>query len=148
MSEEITHQFPKDGFNQILARFDSIDGQFKTFNARMGSLEDRMGALEEKVDRRLMETRPIWDQVLVRLDAIDSRLDRVESRLDAIESRLDAIESRLDRVELRLDRIEGEQHDQNRKLRLYLKDVVRLQDDQEDLDERVQKLETTPTVKA
>ena len=134
MSEEITHQFPQDGFNQILARFDSIDAQFKTFNSRMGALEDRMGALEEKVDRRLMETRPIWEQVLVRLDAIESRLDRIESRLDAVESRL--------------DRIENEQHDQDRKLRLFLKDVVRLQDDQEDLDERVQKLETTPTVKA
>jgi chromosome segregation ATPase len=131
MAEEITHQFPKDGFNLILARLDSIDAQFVSLNSRMA-------ALEEKVDKRLMDTRPIWEQVLVRLDAIESRLDSIESRLDAIEVRLSSIESRLDRVE-------DELHDQSRKFRVFLKDVVRLQDAQEDLDERVQKLESTPT---
>jgi chromosome segregation ATPase len=103
MSEEITHQFPKDGFNLILARLDSI--------------YSRLTTLEEKVDKRLMETRPIWEQVLVRLGSIESRLDRVEDEL----------------------------HDLSRKFRAFLKDVVRLQDAQEDLDERVQKLESTPT---
>jgi chromosome segregation ATPase len=131
MAEEITHQFPKDGFNLILARLDSIDSRLVTLDSRLTTLESRLttlesvlttlesrlSTLEEKVDKRLMETRPIWEQVLVRLGSIESRLDRIDDEL----------------------------HDQSRKFRLFLKDVVRLQDDQEDLDERVQKLESTPT---
>ena len=70
MSEEITHQFPNNGFEKMLVRLDSIDihlGSIDThmdsISTRMDSLETRMDSLEgrflsldEKVDRRLMET--------------------------------------------------------------------------------------------
>ena len=47
--------------------------------SQLESLNSRMTALEEKVDRRLQETRPIWEQVLSRLDTIDERLRRLET---------------------------------------------------------------------
>jgi hypothetical protein len=46
MSEEITQQLPNDILKLILARLDG---------------------LEEKVDRRLQETRPIWESVQAEL---------------------------------------------------------------------------------
>jgi hypothetical protein len=46
MSEEITQQLPNDLLKLILARLDT---------------------LEEKVDRRLQETRPIWESVQAEL---------------------------------------------------------------------------------
>ena len=64
MSEELTQQLPNDLLRQILARLDSMDA--------------RLTALEEKVDRRLQETRPIWEGVLEQLKEMNTRLDRIE----------------------------------------------------------------------
>jgi hypothetical protein len=68
MSENSTQNMPHDGFERILKRLDSID--------------TRLSTLEDKVDRRLQETRPIWEQVLARLDKVEGRLDGFETRLD------------------------------------------------------------------
>src|SRR5215210_4752830 len=69
MSEDRTQQLPDDALRQILARFDLMD-------ARFDSLETRLTALEDKVERRLHDTRPIWEQVLTRLTEIDERLTK------------------------------------------------------------------------
>ena len=60
MSEEPTQPLLNDTLQLILARLDSIDA--------------RLTALEEKVDRRLQETRPIWEQVLARLDTLEAEM--------------------------------------------------------------------------
>ena len=78
MSEDGTQQLPDNGVRQILALLNSIN--------------TRLTALEEKVDRRLQETRPIWEQVLSRLTDIETRLSGVESRLDSVEKRLEKVE--------------------------------------------------------
>ena len=120
MSENLTQPLPNDGVQLILASLENLNG--------------RMTALEDKVDRRLQETRPIWEQVL-------SRLDRIEARLDSIEARLDSIEARLDKIEARLGRVESDVYSLNRKFRVFTDDMLKVQDKQEDLEERVSKLE-------
>jgi len=85
----------------------------ENLNGRMTALEDRMTALEDKVDRRMQETRPIWEQVLARLDKVEARLEKVESEVYSL----------------------------NRKFRVYTDDMLKVQDKQEDLEERVAKLE-------
>jgi hypothetical protein len=50
---------------RVFARFDAID-------ARLNEVDQRLTTLEERVDRRLRETRPIWEQVLARLDALET----------------------------------------------------------------------------
>jgi chromosome segregation ATPase len=77
MSEELTQQLPGDILRQILARLDSMDA--------------RLTALEDKVDRRLQETRPIWEGVLEQLKEVNARLDRTETRLDSIEKEIGAM---------------------------------------------------------
>src|SRR5215213_740109 len=96
MSEEPTRNLPQDGVGLILARLDSID-------SRLGNVEVRLTALEDKVDRRLQETRPIWEQVLVRLDAVEAQLISFDGRMVNFESRMDGFGSRLDGFEKRLD---------------------------------------------
>jgi septal ring factor EnvC (AmiA/AmiB activator) len=110
MSEDTTQQLPHDALRQILARFDSLDA--------------RLTALEEKVDRRLQETRPIWEQVLVRLTAIEERLTSVETRLG---------------------RVEEEVYGLNRKVRIFSIDIVKLQDKDDDLEERLKQMEAERT---
>ncbi len=68
MSEETTQNLPNDGLRQILARLDSID--------------TRLTTLENQVDRRLQETRPIWEQVLARLDNLESEMRNGFRRLE------------------------------------------------------------------
>lgn len=83
MSENLTQQLPDDPLRLILARLDSIDSRMSGLEDRMSGLEERMTALEEKVDRRLQETRPIWEQVLARLDSLEGRMDSLENELRA-----------------------------------------------------------------
>lgn len=69
MSEDTTRQLPDDGVRLILARLDSMD-------SRLDSMGSRLTTLEDKVDRRLQETRPIWEQVLTRLTSVEEQLTK------------------------------------------------------------------------
>lgn len=60
MSDDHTKRLPNEDMRRVLARLDSIDERLKT--------------LEDKVDRRLHETRPIWEQVLVRLENFEGQM--------------------------------------------------------------------------
>ena len=109
MSEDRTQQLPDDGVKLILARLDSLDA--------------RMTALEEKVDRRLQETRPIWEQVLSRLDGIESRLEVMEGDVKVLRRKFRAyIQDQAEREE---------RHDD-------------LKEDLEEIDKRVSLLESKP----
>jgi tetrahydromethanopterin S-methyltransferase subunit G len=114
MDEETTQNLPQDGVRLILARLDSID--------------TRLTALEEKVDRRLQETRPIWEQVLVRLDGFEKRLDGFEKRLDDFGSEL---RTSLRRFERNIGRL--------------AEDVLEVRAYQRDLEKRMDELEPKTT---
>ena len=92
MSEELTQHLPSDGLRLILARLDSIDSRLGNIENRLTNVEsrldnvenrlttveNRLDALEDKVERRLQETRPIWEGVLEQLREMNARLDRIE----------------------------------------------------------------------
>ena len=120
MSEESTQYFPQDDLKRILASLVSIGA--------------RLTALEDKVDRRLLETRPIWEQVLGRLDHIDNRMNTIENRMNTIENRLDSIETEMRSGFRKLERQVG----------LLAEDVLVVRADQRDLEKRVSKLESEP----
>jgi hypothetical protein len=84
MSEETTQQLPYDALKVILARLDG---------------------LEEKVDRRLQETRPIWESVQaelkeLRIDYKDFRRLFHSTFASLVRGQEDIIE-RLDKFEAR-----------------------------------------------
>ena len=97
MSEEITQHLPNSDLKLILARLDSID--------------TRLATLEEKVDRRLQETRPIWESVLVQLKEVNTRLIRVEDENKDFRRLFRSAFSDISRIqgdlEDRLDKLEG-----------------------------------------
>lgn len=115
MSEDRTQQLPEDSLRQILARFDSID-------ARFDSLDARLTALEDKVDRRLQETRPIREQVLTRLTAVEERLTGVEEELTKLGTRV--------------KKVEDEVFMFRRKFDVWTGDLALLRQRYEDLEER------------
>lgn len=67
MSDEATQNISGErSFEErVFARFDALD-------ARLDGMEKRLTTLEERVERRLQETRPIWEQVLARLDTLET----------------------------------------------------------------------------
>ena len=105
MSENPTQQLPDDPLQLILSRLDSISAglaamgeRLTSVESRIDALEQRMTALEEKVDRRLAETRPIWEAVLARLDKIEERMTALEKRMDNLELDTRAGFRRVERV--------------------------------------------------
>ena len=114
MSDEPTQNLPQDGVGKILARLDSIDSRLGNVENRLSNVEGRLSTLEEKVDRRLQETRPIWEQVLTRLDSLEDEMRTGFRRF-------------------------------GRQVGQLAKDVMEVRADQNDLDRRMDQLETKPT---
>jgi chromosome segregation ATPase len=131
MSEDTTQRLPDDGVRLILARLDSMNSRFDSMDARLDSMDARLMALEDKVDRRLQEARPIWEQVLVRLTNIEERLTGVERELVGIKERL--------------TKVEEEVYGLNRKVRIFSVDITKLQDKDDDLEERLKQMEAERT---
>lgn len=62
MSEDATRNLPGGNLGEVISILRSIDG--------------RLTELEDKVERRLHDTRPLWEQVLTRLTEVDERLTK------------------------------------------------------------------------
>jgi hypothetical protein len=96
MSEDTAQRLPDDGVRLILARFDS--------------LETRLTALEDKVERRLQDTRPIWEQVLTRLTEGDEQLTKglkkVQDEVFLLRRKFDLWTGDLTLLQLRYEDIE------------------------------------------
>ena len=132
MSEDLTQNFPKGDLKLILSRLDSIGIHLNSMDARLGSMDARFNSIEvclekiemrldamdarltaheERVERRLLETRPIWEGVLEQLKEANERLNRVENESKDFRRMFRAAFSDLSRVQEdfdeRLDKLEG-----------------------------------------
>ena len=73
--------------------------ELSTLNARLTTVENRLTTLEEKVDRRLQETRPIWENVQARLTVIEDTLVSIRAEMHEMNRDNLAIRGRLGRLE-------------------------------------------------
>ena len=67
--------------------------------ARFDALEGRMIALEEKMDRRLQETRPIWEAVLAQLEQLNNKFGLVATDIYDLRVKVAALERRVTSIE-------------------------------------------------
>lgn len=56
--------------------------------AALTAIDNRLISLEEKVDRRLMETRPIWEAMQAQLERLERKFDRLSEKFDLVLSDL------------------------------------------------------------
>jgi chromosome segregation ATPase len=126
MSDNPTREIPdsRSFEERVFARFDALDGRIErldtkvdALDGRLTRLEGRLTTLEEKVDSRLQETRPIWEGVLTRLDSVEHRLGGIEIEVKDI----------------------------GRGVELLHRDFFKARRDQEELRERIEKLESPNT---
>jgi len=102
MSQDLKKNLPPDGVALILTRLDTIEARLTEMDSRLADIDNRLtnveGRLtfvEERLDRRLSETRPIWEQVLIRLDGVDVRLAKIEERYDGFDEKLTGFDEKL-----------------------------------------------------
>lgn len=135
MNEETTQQLPNDILKLILARLDSMDGRFDSIDkrfdsvearldsmeARLDSMDGRLTAVEEKADRRMKETRPIWERALAEIAGLRAEM----------QEGFEKVHGELNRGLRRI----------NRKVDILNHDILEVRADLLHLDERVTKLE-------
>ena len=94
MSEDPTQRMPdRRSFEErVLSELAAI----RTDIARMDA---RLTALEDKVDARLRETRPIWENVQERLTTIGATLEDIQSQLREVVRDLYSMRGRIGRLE-------------------------------------------------
>ena len=79
---------------RVFARFDAIDA--------------RLQALEDQVERRALETKPVWERALAEILELRQSLSNVERKIDVLSR--DIVQVRADQahVESRLEKLESE----------------------------------------
>ncbi|MCP9495151.1 MAG: hypothetical protein MSG64_11950 [Pyrinomonadaceae bacterium MAG19_C2-C3] len=83
MNEDTTQDLNRLSFEErVLAEFAAMHSEIAAMRADIAvlhkvyfRLDERLSTLEEKVDRRLQETRPIWENVLAEVKHANKKLD-------------------------------------------------------------------------
>lgn len=88
MDEDTTRKFDERPFEERV--FDEL----RAINQRLTTLEGSFAALDEKVDRRLMETRPIWQAVQASLEDIGGQMRELSVDMLQMRSRVSRLEDR------------------------------------------------------
>ena len=119
MSEHNTHEHSDAApfEERVLAHLNSISLHLSTMDSRLTDLED-------KVERRLQDTRPIWEAVLARLAGIEEGMRVIKDEMAALK----------DEVRTGFRRLE-------RKQDILNKEFLERKADVDELDERLTKLE-------
>ncbi len=93
-------------FDAMDARFDAIDGRLTKVEERLEGLDIRLTNLEEKVDRRLMETRPIWEAVQAQLEELNRKFERLNDKFDLVTEDLYDMRSKVKSLNKRVTALE------------------------------------------
>lgn len=101
--------------------------------------------MSENTTEETPDARSFEERVFARFDSLDTRFDSLNTRLTALEEKVDVRlhETRpvWEAVLSRLDNIDSEIKAVNRRVRVLHDDILRAREDQEDLRERVTRLE-------
>lgn len=76
MSEDTTHNL-----HDARSFEERVLAELAAQRERQINLEQRFDRLEEKVERRLMETRPIWEAVLAEIKSVHTEVKQLNTKL-------------------------------------------------------------------
>lgn len=69
----------RESLQSIDSRLARVEERLSGVEERLSGVEGRLSVLEDRVDRRLQETRPIWESVLEQLKEMNVRQSRIEN---------------------------------------------------------------------
>jgi flagellar capping protein FliD len=100
MNEDPTQNLPQASFEErVITALSAIHAEQTAIRADVAALSERLSALEEKVDRRLQETRPMWEGVQAQITKLDTNFDIVIRELYKVRSDQVFISRRVDQLE-------------------------------------------------
>jgi len=90
MEEDPTKRFPKalgdngeDKLEQLLAAMEALRSELRS---EVSSLRSELSTLSEAVERRLYDTRPIWETVLAEMENLKNQVSALENRVVSLET--------------------------------------------------------------
>lgn len=98
--------------------------------------------MSENTTQETPDARSFEERIFARFDSLDTRFDNLDGRLTSLEDKVDA---RLRETRPIWEGVLSEIKSMNRQMRVLHEDVLRVRVDQEDLRERISKLESEPT---
>jgi len=102
MSEDPTRNLSELSFQErVLSELAAIRAEQTMIRNDIATFDARLTAIEEKVDRRLQETRPIWEAVQDQIRQLDTKFDLVIKDLYEIRSDQVYLTRRVDQLERR-----------------------------------------------
>jgi ubiquinone biosynthesis protein UbiJ len=100
MSEDLTRDLPEQTFQErVLSEFAAMRGEIAAVRSDIAALDTRLTTLEEKVDRRLQETRPIWESIQEQLRKLDGKFGIVLKEFYEVRYDIAALGKRVEQLE-------------------------------------------------
>jgi len=84
----------EENFTVLDQKVGALDQKVGALDQKLEALDQRVEALDEKVDRRLMETRPIWQAVQSSLEDIGGQMGELSVDMLQMRSRVLRLEDR------------------------------------------------------
>ena len=103
-SDDATKKLAAEGFYEQLRESSS---PIYAFDKRLRQFEEQVAALDEKVDRRLHDTRPIWEGVLAEVREIRADMTSFNDRLEVLVQDVSRTRAEYRSLERRLQGIEA-----------------------------------------
>jgi chromosome segregation ATPase len=107
--------------NGLANKVASIETRVGSIETEVASINTRLTSLEERVEKKLLETKPIWVAELNgRIDELSGRVDGLSARIDAqrdeMEKGFQLLSGRMDALAIHLNENEGRQRVLDRRL--------------------------------
>lgn len=137
MSEDRTRELPgASSFEErVLTLFDRVFAELAEIRTRqdaaaveLAALRERQDSLEEKVDRRLQETRPIWEAVLSEVRALNTRVETVEADVATIKTDVGKIKESIEHVDAQFEVVAQQLFENAGDIKHLKKRVARLEE--------------------
>jgi chromosome segregation ATPase len=106
----------KAEITSVKTRLDSVETKLTSLETRYDSLETRFDAFEARVEKRLLETKPIWVKELnAKIDNLHSEMQKgfleVTNRIDELSVDINKMRGSQRGFDQRLNALERQQHE-------------------------------------
>lgn len=130
-SDNVTKNLPtEDKIDSLIEMVRQLSSNVTGLWSEVTEIKNRLTTLEQTVEKRLYDTRPIWEAVLSQLSQIQARQDSQQEQLDEISETMKSVK--------------GDIHAINRRINLVHKEMLGIKEEQEVLHERIDRLEKEP----
>jgi chromosome segregation ATPase len=125
----------------VKERLQNLENRVQNVEAGQDAFKTQLENLDAKVEKRLQDTRPIWESVQSRLADLDKKVDGIGELRTEMDSRFKKLET--DIQELRTETASGFRAT-GRKIGVLVENLVGLTADIRELQDRIEKSESHP----